>query len=139
MLAVWAFIQERNAGLMRSGLPESWLPSPTMRHARWWWRVHQAVPELPPERDRTEFVGYFGEILYLAEFSKDVLNSPMDVSNVWAYFAYRPWESTKNDELYQRACEEGRITPLQALTIESDRTSGLIKKIDNNFAVTKVL
>jgi len=60
----------------------------TGRHARWWWRVHQADPDLP-----------INSVLTLAsafrsrEYLHEVLGVPMELADLQGLLAYRPWHS----------------------------------------------
>ena len=79
VLKVWAWIQDDISARRRAGFPDVWIDQPTMRHAKWWWRIHQAVPEIQPtwssfpgaqhRQSRPEFISFFGDMLCLAEFS----------------------------------------------------------------------
>ena len=86
--------------------------------------------------NRIETIAFFGEWLWLAEFSSDVLGKPMDISGIQAWLAYKPWNE-QNIEIYERAIEEGRISPISSLAIYSDRSSGLIESIETDVEVRR--
>jgi hypothetical protein len=127
VLGMWAYDEEMAAFKERGmrSRPDGFMAGraaiqnrATMRKAKLWWKVHQAVPnEFPKysaehgrEMKRQDFIYFECEFLWTAEFSTHVLGNPIDVSANWAYLAYRPWE-VANLPKYERAVSEGRVKP----------------------------
>lgn len=107
LLSMWFNVQ--NVGWMLEeeyDLPA--LSSPTVRQARWWWRIHQLVPEVESKLD----IYLWAEAFVRYELFKDILGKPVDVTGLWAYLAYKPWEGDFALDLYNIAWTRGRITPL---------------------------
>ena len=78
---------------------------PTVRQARWWWRVHLALPEVENKLDIYLWAGDF--VRY--ELFKDVLGEAVDLAGLDAILAYKPWESLEKKGLYWLALNDGRI------------------------------
>jgi hypothetical protein len=86
--------------------------SPTIRQARWWWRVHQAAPDLGlPE------VKILADDFVVRELDHEVLAMPLEFADLQAFLAYRPWQGLPSDtaryEAYRDAISQGRISPLK--------------------------
>jgi hypothetical protein len=84
---------------------------PTIRQAHWWWRIHQAIPDLGFSE-----VNILADNFVLRELNRDVLAIPMELADLQAFIAYRPWEGLPGDstkyEGYREAISQGRILPL---------------------------
>ena len=117
LMKMWAFWKSgRGFDLMMNGvnLP---MPAPTVREARWWWRVHLADPEL----------GYFDVWCFAERFvTREVARAflgntldPLDVADLEAHLAFRPWTDEESRRNYQEAIETGRIPPLRGVADES--------------------
>jgi hypothetical protein len=79
-------------------------PPPTVRKARWWWRIHLVVPEV------TKFDVYiWAQAFEWQELLKDVLDEPVDLAGLEAYLAYRQWESAEKKTAYTHALVQERI------------------------------
>ena len=73
-------------------------------------------------------------MLCLAEFSTEVLEKPIDVSNIWAFFAY----GAEINPRYQAALDEGRAAPVESLMVFSDQSTGLLQHLETNNSVRYV-
>lgn len=82
---------------------------PTVRQARWWWRVHQAVPDTEDDHFN---VYLWAEEYVRYELYKDILGKEIDVSGLDAYLTYRPWCGVDYLDRYSTAVSEGRIPGL---------------------------
>ena len=80
----------------------------TARLARWWWRVHLAVPEVETWLD----IHIWAEEFTRREMYEVLLGRPQDVSGVEAYLSYRPWAGPEAFAEYQSAIREGWIKDL---------------------------
>lgn len=82
-------------------------PQPTVRQVRWWWRVHKAAPEL----SETEVIrmAYGFET---RELGHEVLGIRMQMDDLEAYLAFKPWTSKESNLSYSQAIKEGRIPEL---------------------------
>ena len=83
---------------------------PTVRQARWWWRVHLAVPEVIDPMD----VFYLAERFVFRELLIDVLGQPNNMRDLEAHLAYKPWVDERNRLEYHTDIKfKGFIPPLQ--------------------------
>ena len=87
LLEMWRYVQEYFADALR-GLEETIAP-PTVRQARWWWRVHEALPN---EDDPAE-IYFWAELFTRREMAQDILGEPLYVADLEPYLAYKPWLS----------------------------------------------
>ena len=82
---------------------------PSVRDACWWWRLHQASPDLDEWR-----VWVLGHAYASREIARDVLNQPLgDVRDLDGYLAYRPWDGELEKKRYERAMNDGRVPALR--------------------------
>ena len=114
LLEMWAWAREHQLGA------DVMLPTPTIRQARWWWWVHQAAPDITDPLD----VYLISQAAVVREISHDALLAPMDLEDLQAWLAYKPWsgwpESTESLERYQAAVQAGRIPPLRNFLLTQD-------------------
>ena len=83
------------------------LMKPTVREARWWWRVSHACPGLnwyDTHKIASAFVA--------REMAHDLLDAPWEVADLEALLAFKPWESALNRQLYYGSVEIGLIPPV---------------------------
>ena len=106
LLSMWREIQELRAQL---NLTHLIIPgrAPTVRQARWWWRMHLAVPEMEDKRN----VYLWAKEACKQELYRDLLDKPLNLSGFNAYLAYQPWVNAENEMAYKTAWSEGRIAP----------------------------
>jgi hypothetical protein len=113
LLKMACFIQEFEANLFRTlqifTSDTSPKAPPTVRQARWWWRVHQAVSDAEG--------GYLNVYIWAEEYVryelyKDILDKDVDVTGLDAYLTYRPWFGEQHLERYTTALDEERIPSL---------------------------
>ena len=95
----------QNGKIVRS--PSAPAPTPSVRQVRWWWRIHKAVPTIG-KRD----TWFLALRFMLRELAHDVLNLPLDVADLEAHLAYKPWDEDRR-EIYNKAVEDGRIPGLK--------------------------
>jgi hypothetical protein len=130
LLDMWAYIQERNHAESLQSTANSPLSKVTIRRARWWWRVHQAVPNLPNHMDRREFVSSISDRLWISDLAENILGIPHPASSAEeAYLAYRPWEGADKEDIYDLAVQQGRILPLNNLLLNIDEDGGIAEII----------
>ncbi len=108
LLDMWVRIQEYWAGEDRV-LPRR-MPrlKPTARQVRWWWRVHLVVPEGANQLD----IYFWAEQFARREMFSEILGNPLDMADLEAYLAYKPWAGPNNLFIYSQAVAEKRIPPL---------------------------
>ena len=86
--------------------------APTVRQARWWWRVVNAAPSMSG-LDVFSVAGAFVE----RELRSEVLGEKFDVRDLEACLAFGPWEgwpeNTENAEQYDAALAAGVISGLR--------------------------
>src|SRR5919106_1050477 len=84
--------------------PES---GPTARQARWWWRIHKALPTLGFSE-----VNILADDFVLRELNHEILAMPLNLVDLQAFMAYRPWQGLPEDvaryETYREAIIQGR-------------------------------
>jgi hypothetical protein len=95
---------------------------PTNRQARWWWRVHRAAPNLSFSE-----VNILTDDFVLRELDHEILGLPLEMADLQAFLAYRPWEGLPEDdsryEAYRQAINQGRIPRLQRVRMSIQSTS----------------
>ncbi len=78
--------------------------SPTIRQVQWWWRVHQAIPEL------CKFdIWHIGQKFTARDILAEVMQSDIGSTDLQAYLAYRPWE---NSDYYEISLQNHMIPDL---------------------------
>lgn len=82
---------------------------PTVRQAKWWWRIHQAAPDLNSKGD----VWFLAQRFVNREMLIQVLDEPLDFADLEAHLAYKPWENEDRIEAYRKAVQERRILELR--------------------------
>ena len=100
----------------------------TIRKALWWWRVHEAAQDLPvaDDPDRVEFSRRHGQRLWAWDYSKDVLEVPIDISSTIDLLRYKPWKSEVHEEIYRQAISDGRVKEIDRVFGElRDRTGDI--------------
>lgn len=103
LMEMWAWAKEFWADLAEK-LGDAEPPPPTVRQARWWWRVHLLVPE------ESRFDVYIWAQAFLwREMLHDVLDETADMTGLSAYLAYRPWASAEQRITYGQAVGQKRI------------------------------
>ena len=70
--------------------------------------MHLAVPDGVNTLD----IYFWAEHLVRREMFSEVLDSPLDVADIEAYLAYKPWAGPDNLALYSQAVAENRVQPL---------------------------
>ena len=83
--------------------------APTVRQAKWWWRIHQAVPDVSSKGD----VWFLAQRFVNREMLIQVLDEPLEFADLEAHLAYKPWENEDRIEAYRTAVQEGRIAELR--------------------------
>ena len=79
---------------------------PTVREARWWWRVHLALPDLGNEDIQSISTAFAYE-----EMRHDVFGLSSDFDGLEAVVSLRPWEGDEAVTSYYQAVREG-VVPL---------------------------
>ncbi len=105
LLEMWASVIETNAFMTRGSKFN--LLRPTARDARWWWRVHNAAPDLSLLKKRL-----LGSAFAFRERSHEILGSTLELGDLESYLAYKPWVSSKSQAIYERAIDQGHIPAL---------------------------
>ena len=90
-------------------------PAPTVREVGWWWRVHQALPDID-WLDVHDIAAAF----VLREIDRDILGKPFKVDDLEAWMAWRPYADENRAEDYISAISNGIIPK-----IENPRITGL--------------
>lgn len=103
-------------------------PFPTLREARWWWRIHQAVPRIQTDTPEPEWLKelapegvpwvYFDTVamaraFVARELAHELLGEPMVMDDLEALIALRPWENRVLEESYRREVDLGTIPPVR--------------------------
>ena len=130
LLDMWVDYQTIN-GMLQKEYEQPPAAPVSVRLAQWWWRVHQAVPDGVANLD----IDIWAKEFVRLELYEDVLGKPQDMSGLWAYLAYRPWENADALEIYTHAWTGGGIQYLP----DGWDTSGLggqLQRIDKYAAVS---
>ena len=100
---------------------------PSVRLARWFWRVTQAAPDMPlMVLDFSALIDRFSIAQLLAEW--EILGDPPSMywNSVEAVLTYAPWRSEDHAGHYAAALRDGRVPPLPHPDwISANKTKGL--------------
>jgi len=98
---------------------EHWPLRPTVREARWWWRIHLALPDVTELSDIHGISSIFAQ----RDLLQHVLKKPDPMSDLEAMLTFSPWESDASWESYVAAITDGWVAapgpPLPFKGIES--------------------
>jgi hypothetical protein len=114
LLEMWAYF------LVRSVYNPKAEPPPTVRQVRWWWRVHQAAPDI----DRQD-VWWIAQEFVVREVAHEVLAQPLEMADVEAWLAVKPWSGEDQRSTYLSTVRIGLIPPLRAV----DQSSSTVERI----------
>ena len=111
LLKMSRYIQDFFVGLFRRFHSSQPTPKfrPTVRQARWWWRIHLAVSD---EKADYLYVYRWAEEYVRQEVYKDVLGRDMDTSAEDAFLTYRAAFGPDFEVRYREAVDDGRIPAL---------------------------
>lgn len=89
------------------------MPPPSVREVRWWWRIHLADPD-------TDMRGVWAtaQQFVARELLHALLDKTVDMSDLMAYLAYRPWTDGEHLSTYLRAVKEGRIPAVKQFSMD---------------------
>lgn len=97
-------LYEEHPGIERPKPPRG--HGPTVREMLWCWRVHCAMPDLPPGT----VIGWAGQLTN-ADIAQNVFGDPYDWTGVQALLAYKPWENKERRREYAEDIKGGIIPP----------------------------
>ena len=109
LLEFWRFALESSV----YPLEDTAVALPSVREARWWWRVHLADPDL-----EMSGVLNLAKAFELRELFHDVLGIPLEVEDLEALLGYKPWQDDEKLHVYLRAIEEKRIPFISGLSMD---------------------
>ena len=101
-LAMWKARLETAATVWK--MSQTQLPPPTVRNAQWWWRVHQAAPELTDIDVHSVASAYERR-----ELRKDLGGEKFYAADLNAFLAFKPWLDDLAAETYEGAVASGFI------------------------------
>lgn len=97
LLSIWAYFQD--------DMKDHWkLPWLSVRQAHWWWKVH-----LTDSGIGTEDAFWLAQRFVIREQIRDVLGYKLELGDLEAHLAYRPWAGEENRNRYLEAVKDGRI------------------------------
>jgi len=67
------------------------IPEPTIRQVQWWWRVHQAIPEL----NRFD-TWHLGQKFTIRDILAEVMEANIGSKDLQAYLSYKPWDKPES-------------------------------------------
>ena len=111
LLQMWVSVKEGEAFKVMDA--RFVIPPPTVRQARWWWRVHLAAPDLRPHE-----TWCLAQRFSNREVAYDLLNKPFHIADLEAHLAYRPWESPGKLSIYRKAIGKGAIPAISVKSME---------------------
>lgn len=114
LLQMWAYYVVRS---LDNPKPE---PPPTTRQVSWWWRVHQAAPDIDQQD-----VWWIAQEFVVREVAHEVLAQPLEMADVEAWLAVKPWSGEDQRSTYLSTVEIGLIPPLRT----ADQSSSTLEKI----------
>lgn len=102
ILEMWAWVKECGGEFGLDQLPE--IARPTLRMAKWWWRVHLLAPGL-------DLPGVYinAEHFTMNERAQDLFGWQVDQAGLFWFLAYRPWANQEAYIQYKSRVEEGLI------------------------------
>lgn len=103
VLEMWTFVHENLRWALHLG-------SPSVRQVRWWWRVHLSARDLGMEDNY-----WLAERFAIRELEHNVLGLPLEMADLEAHLAYKPWATEERRQAYLRSVEEERIPPLRSI------------------------
>jgi hypothetical protein len=109
LLLMWVWVRDKGPFPGRHGT----MPLPSIRQARWWWRIHLIDPEMD-----NEHVWHWAQQFVARELVHDLLDAPMALADLEAVLAYRAWRP-ESREAYDQAIQAGRISRYDP-TVEQD-------------------
>ena len=82
---------------------------PTFRDAIWWWRVHQAAPEITDLLD----IQWWANSLAFREMVHELLGWPLVMADLEACLTLKPWLDDEHHDAYHKAVDLGVVPPLR--------------------------
>ena len=111
LMHMWVAIQEYWSDLRMGEISERPV---TPHQVRWWWRLHQAVPDMENLLD----IYLWGEHFVYREIIGEIFGEEPNLSDLEAYIAYKPWKSSESLDRYTLAAREQRIPSLVSPEVE---------------------
>ena len=109
------------------------LPLPTVREVRWWWRIHQAVPEIRTHTKEPQWLTRWhidtvqmASAFVARELAHELLGEPMVMDDLEALIALRPWESEELEKFYRMQLDLRIIPPVRPNPLKIPNQPGLI-------------
>ena len=91
---------------------------PTFRDAMWWWRIHLIDIE---DALSDWMVWSIATYCVVRELRRDLLNIPLEMNDIEAFLAYKPWIEG-NEAEYESAILEGRIPGIEGPTYDASES-----------------
>lgn len=119
------------------------IPDATLREVLWWWRVHQAAPEIGVTVGELDDVRVIANQFAIRGLTSDLLGELVDVTDLEALLVHQPWLDEERRTTYNNATEmglapsvRGSLTIDQALRLNPNVADDLIldpATIDSNW------
>ena len=93
LLELWRFALGRDP----YSIEDTAIALPSAREVRWWWRVHLADPDL----DMFSVLS-LAKAIEVRETIHDLLDMPMELADLEALLAYKPWRDHERLQVYLR-------------------------------------
>jgi len=102
LLRMWAFAEDGGVTPHISASENVLLAANTFRDAKWWWRIHLAVPDIS-----------LFDVHWLARklASLERTNLQVPTEDIQAFLAYRPWMDDSSRMRYKQYIESNCIRP----------------------------
>jgi len=105
--------------------PPMKLPPPTFRQAKWWWRIHLAVPDV-----EFEDLYWLSQRFVDRELAQTVLGIPATYADLEAHLAYQPWHCEDCLEIYLTAVQEQQIPQISQETFSTSEREAIASSLD---------
>jgi hypothetical protein len=103
----------------------------TFRQVIWWWRVHQAAPEIPQHVGELTDIRDLGDSFAVRELVSELLDSPSEAADLEACLALKPWLDEERHSNYHEMVELGVAPPikLEFMDMTSPTRRGLLSQV----------
>jgi hypothetical protein len=105
--------------------------TPTFREVIWWWRVHEATPEIAQQVGRLADIRSLGDLFVTREIAHELLALPLETADLEACLALKPWLNEERHSNYHKMVELGVVPPVnvEILDVRKPIMGNLIREL----------